>query len=90
VYELSLVLDEVVGRIGRILALQAEIEIVVVGVVSASTTVLGQGAELQYGGIPAKVNECILDRCTLLDFMIGSTHILPSNAECLLLSSPEP
>jgi hypothetical protein len=59
VYELSLVLDEVVGRIGRILALQAEIEIVVVSVVSASTTVLEQGAELEYGGIPAKVNECI-------------------------------
>jgi hypothetical protein len=58
-YELSLVLDEVIGRIGMILALQAEIEIVVVGVVSASTTVLGQGAELEYGGIPAKVNECI-------------------------------
>jgi hypothetical protein len=59
VHELSLVLDEVVGRIGRILALQAEIEIVVVSVGSASTTVLGQGAELEYGGIPAKVNECI-------------------------------
>lgn len=58
-YELSLALDEVVGRIGRILALQAEIEIVVVSVVSASTTVLGQGAELEYGGVPAKVNECI-------------------------------
>lgn len=89
-HKLSLVLDEVIGRIGRILALQAEIEIVVVSVVSASATVLGQSAELKYGGIPAKVNECILDRCTLLDFMMYSTHILPSNAECLLLSSPEP
>jgi hypothetical protein len=55
VYELSLVLDEVVGRIGRILALQAEIEIVVIGVVSASTTVLGQSTELEYGGVPVRI-----------------------------------
>jgi hypothetical protein len=55
VHELSLVLDEVVGRIGRILALQAEIEIVVVGVVSASTNVLGQGAELEYGGVLVRI-----------------------------------
>jgi hypothetical protein len=55
VYELSLVLDEVVGRIGRILALQAEIEIVVVGVVSASTTVLGQSSELEHGGVAVRI-----------------------------------
>jgi hypothetical protein len=90
VHELSLVLNQVISRIRRILALQAEIEIVVIGVVSASTTVLGQSTELEYGGIPAKVNECILDRCTMLDIIIGSTYILPANAECLLFSSPEP
>lgn len=89
VHELSLVLNQVIGRIRRILALQAEIEIVVVGVVSASTTVLGQSTELEYGGVPVKVvNVSPPLRCYKPG--VYSTYILPSIAECLLLSSPEP